>query len=540
MSEVFISYARATTEPQARQVAEALRGLGFGVWRDDEIPAHKAFTDEIEARLDAAKAVVVIWSDAAARSEWVRSEAERARLQKKLVQLTIDGSKLPMPFDQLQCADLTGWTGDLETHEWRKVAASVAELAGEAKVLAAQQPAPKAGGRPAVAVVPFANLTADPAQDYFVEGVIEEIVTSLSRFKTIGVVSAGSILVSKGRLMTPQEAALQLGVDYLLGGSVRRAGDRVRINVHLVETATGDEVWSDRLDEVIDDIFALQDRVAERVAGVIEPKVADATTHRSSQQPTSVLGSYDLYLRALSLFRRSRRAEMMECIELLDRAIALDPGYGLALSQKAVCHRQVIDHEWCQSPEAYRSEGLACAERALECAGDDAKVVAQVAASLPGLEGRIDRSLSLVERAIRLNPASAFVWLISGSVRLRKGDAGLAAEHLETALRLDPISDISGFTRMYLASARFSERRFGEALEMFNTTTLRLPVSYLVLAALCGHLGETRRAQEALRDFEAVSPGMREKFTRIWFADRQHRAVLDEGLALAAAAPSRT
>ena len=130
MSDIFISYARSTAA-QAQQVAEALRALGYGVWRDDELPAHRAYAEVIAERLATAKAVVVIWSSEAVKSEWVQSEADQARADRKLVQMSIDGTKLPMPFDRIQCADLTGWNGDLEAPGWRKVVASIADLAGQ-------------------------------------------------------------------------------------------------------------------------------------------------------------------------------------------------------------------------------------------------------------------------------------------------------------------------------------------------------------------------------------------------------------------------
>jgi adenylate cyclase len=158
VSQVFISYARSTAA-QAHAVAEGLRALGYEVWRDDELPAHRAYAEVIEERLQAAKAVVVIWSADAVKSEWVQSEADTARTDRKLVQLNVDGSKLPRPFDRIQCADLTGWSGDTAAHDWRIVAASVAELVG-AKPAAGPAPA-AAPRRHSICVLPFANMSGD-------------------------------------------------------------------------------------------------------------------------------------------------------------------------------------------------------------------------------------------------------------------------------------------------------------------------------------------------------------------------------------------
>ena len=180
MTDIFISYARSTAD-QAHRVAEALRALGYGVWRDDELPAHRAYAEVIEERLKAAKAVVVIWSDEAVKSEWVQSEADRARTDRKLVQLNLDGAALPMPFDRIQCADLSGWTGDADAPGWRKVVASLGDLMGVPSAPAVEAPALTLPSKPSIAVMPFANLSGDPEQEYFVDGMLVEIVEALSR-----------------------------------------------------------------------------------------------------------------------------------------------------------------------------------------------------------------------------------------------------------------------------------------------------------------------------------------------------------------------
>jgi TolB-like protein len=450
------------------------------------------------------------------------------------VQLTIDGAPLPMPFDRIQCADMTGWNGDFEAPGWRKVAASLAELMGGAPGTANHDALPLLPSKPSIAVAPFVSLGAGAEQDYFAEGMVEEIVSALARFKSIFVVSAGANRVFMGKVASPQEAARQLGVRYLLEGSVRRAGDRVRIVVHLIDASNGVELWTDRLDDSSGDIFALQDRVASRVAGVMETTLQDLAVEKASRRPTDNTGSYDFYLRALGLFKAFRKADMLQAIALLDRAIELDPDFALALSHSAVCHRQVVEHGWADNVEPYRLRGLELVERALRSAGDDAKVLAQAAASLPGLEGHIDRAITLIERAIEVNPGSSFVWLISGSLQIRNGRPDIAGEHLETSIRLDPISEMSGLARMYLASARFQEGRFEEALELFRSTIFRLPVSYAVLAALHGHLGQIGPAREALEQFRSSSTGTAEEFADIWFPHPEQRKLFLDGLALAA------
>src|SRR5580658_7593320 len=195
MSDVFISYARSDAS-EAQQVAEALRAQGYDVWRDDELPAHRSYSEVIEERLKAAKAVVVIWSADAAKSQWVFSEANRAREDGKLVQLSVEAMRLPMPFDAIQCADLIGWAGDVNAHNWRKVVASVGDLVGPGRSPAT---ATAAGPRKlSICVLPFANMSDDPQQEYFSDGISEDIITDLSKVSALSVVAGSSNYTFKG------------------------------------------------------------------------------------------------------------------------------------------------------------------------------------------------------------------------------------------------------------------------------------------------------------------------------------------------------
>ena len=200
MAEIFISDAGATVD-RAKQIADALRALGYGVWRDDESPAHRAYGEVIEQRLRSAKAVVVIWSASAVKSQWVRAEADLAREAGKLVELRIDGALLPLPFNQIQCADLTDWSGDADAPGWRKVTASIAELfSGESQLAEVLEPAstspPQAPTKPSLAVLPFANLSGEADQEYFADGMVVEIVAALSRIKSIFVIASGRTCIA--------------------------------------------------------------------------------------------------------------------------------------------------------------------------------------------------------------------------------------------------------------------------------------------------------------------------------------------------------
>jgi adenylate cyclase len=351
VSDVFISYARSTAK-LANAAAEALRGLGYSVWLDDELLAHHAYTHAIEQQLTAAKAALVIWSAEAVQSEWVLSEANRAREDRKLVQLTVDGARLPMPFDQTQCADLAGWNGEASSPGWRKVLASIADLTGgrQAATPPAASELPPLPSKPSIAVMPFANLSGDPEQEYFADGMVEEIARALSRYRSIFVIGGGSGLSFKGKETSPQEVGKILGVRFVLEGSVRKAGVRVRIAVKLIDAADGAQVWADRFEDTLEDVFALQDRVALSVAGVIEPAVREADARRATARPTESIGSYDLALRGMARYRSFARDDLRAGLDMLNRAIALDPSYGMALAMTAFCHAMLLQYGWGMIP----------------------------------------------------------------------------------------------------------------------------------------------------------------------------------------------
>ena len=505
MTDIFISYARST-EPQAIQVAEALRDLGYGVWRDDELPAHRAYNEVIEERLKAAGAVVVIWSADAVKSQWVRSEADRAREDGKLVQLTLDGVRLPMPFDQIQCADLSGWNGDTAAAGWRKVIASIGDLLVDAKNELAI-PTPPLPTKPSIAVLPFANLSGDPEQEYFADGMVVEIVASLSRVRSIFVIASGSGLSFKGKGLSPQEAARRLGVRYVLEGSVRKAGNRVRITVQLIDAADASQIWTHRFEDTLDDIFALQDQVALSVAGVIEPAVREAEVRRASSRPTDNMGSYDLYLRAIALMRSYVGADLIAALDLAERAIALDPDFPAAVTLASRLHYLVELYGWSVNPGEDRARSVSLANRALRLAGDDADVLSGVAAMKAWLEDDPVAGLALAEKAVAINPGAANAWTTRGAARLLVGDLDRAAEDLESSLRLDPVGYERMANVMFLSMARFQQHRFEEALALAGDVLQRADnaTALAVKAACLGHLGRIEAARTALQGYASAA-----------------------------------
>ncbi len=332
MSDIFISYARST-EAQAKAIAEALRGLGYEVWRDDELPAHRSYAEVIEQRLRSAKAVVVVWSAEAAKSQWVRAEANVAREAGTLVQLRLDGAVPPLPFNEIQCADLAGWSGDLDSHGWKKVVASVADLiAGGAPEASPAAPRP-ALRKLSICVLPFANMSGDPEQVYFSDGISEDIITDLSKVSALEVCARNTAFGFKGKSPNIKDVAHQLGVSHVLEGSVRKAGARVRITAQLIDGTSGNHLWAERYDRDLTDIFALQDEISEAIVRALKLKLLPEEKAAIERRGTDNADAYNLYLMARSYYLTGNVGDPRkdEAIERLShRAVEIDPGYAQA------------------------------------------------------------------------------------------------------------------------------------------------------------------------------------------------------------------
>ncbi len=401
MSDIFISYARST-EPQAICIAEALRALGYGVWRDDDLPAHRAYSDVIEERLKAAKAVVVVWSAEAAKSHWVRAEADAAREAGTLVQLRLDGALPPMPFNQIQCADMIGWSGDIEALGWLKVIASVADLVGtqsEAETPAVARPSPKLS----ICVLPFANMSGDAEQEYFSDGTSEDIITDLCKVSALSVTARNTAFQFKGKSIDVPKVARQLNVSHLLEGSVRKAGGRVRITAQLIDGATGNHLWAERYDRDLADIFALQDEVSETICKALKLKLLPQEKHAIERRGTDSAEAYDLYLMA----RQHKAAgELYDqgheeaIVRLTRRAVEIDPAYARAWALMGSA-QTTLRFRFGRS----EIDSWASVEKALALDPGLAEALALKATHLR-LEGRIDEALTTVQTALELDPDS--------------------------------------------------------------------------------------------------------------------------------------
>ncbi len=362
--------------------------------------------------------------------------------------------------------------------------------------------------KPSIAVLPFANMSGDPEQEYFVEGMVEEIITALSRIRWLFVIARNSSFTYKGQAVDVKQVGRELGVRYVLEGSVRKAGGRVRITAQLIDATNGAHLWADRFDGSLEDVFDLQDNVASSVAGVIEPALQAAEIARSTARPTDDLTAYDLYLRAYAMCWSSAR-HVPGALRLLEQAITRDPRYGPALAWAAVCCMRLLFDARSEDPEAERlkAKGAGFARRALEVAGEDPGILAQAAVALASFGEDIGAMLALVNRALALNPNSARSWHISGNLRHMAGQPDIAIEHENAALRLSPRAHI-GSSLAIIGAAHFAARRFDEAVPKLLLAIQQdpaLPHPYRVLAACYAHMGRLEEAREVVGRLRTIS-----------------------------------
>jgi adenylate cyclase len=305
------------------------------------------------------------------------------------------------------------------------------------KATPAQPPLPLPD-KPSIAVLPFQNMSGDPEQEYFADGMVEEIITALSRIRWLFVIARNSSFTYKGQPIDVKQVGRELGVRYVLEGSVRKAGRQVRITGQLIDAITGTHLWADRFDGSLEDVFELQDKIAVSVAGVIEPALQAAEMRRSAERPTSDLTAYDLYLRALAAYYPMTKERIFEALELLEQAIAIDRQYGPALSWAAICHLRLVFDGWAEEPGTSRRKGVDLARQALQAGENDPGILASAAQVLAQFGEDIGAMMGLVDRALALNPSFARGWFLSGLLRLFAGQPDLAIEHVETSLRLSP------------------------------------------------------------------------------------------------------
>ena len=511
LTDIFVSYARSTGG-QVRQVADALQALGYDVWRDVDLPAHRAYSDVTEEKLSSAKAVLVIWSEAATKSQWVRSEADRGRVAGKLIQVTLDRSRLPMPFDQIQYADLTGWTGDPNAPGWRTLVASIAELMGRNSYFPSDGAAPTRQRiviAPAICVLPFLNMSGDADQEYFSDGISEDIITDLSKVSALSVIARNTAFTFKGQAVIVPEIARKLNVAYVLEGSVRKSGGRVRITAQLINGTTGDHIWADRWDRNLDDIFALQDEISEAVVGAVRIRLLPEEKRAIERRATDNPQAYDFFLMARQHYVSGnlgdvRREEAI--VRLCGKAIELDPGYARAWALMALAKASLyFRHGRAEDGRPAAEKALLLDPRLAEPHAVQARYLVE--------EDRNEEAKRELSTAHDLDPESYEVNLAAAYANFRwhhfddairyyeKAAALMEADYHSTGTMLTcclAIHDMEGARR----AARMTLSRAERTLELNKSNGSAMGFAVVALVVL----GETQKARQWIESAILVDP----------------------------------
>ena len=358
------------------------------------------------------------------------------------------------------------------------------------------------GDKPSIAVLPFVNMSGDPEQEYFADGIVEEIITALSRFSALFVIARNSSFVYKGRNVDVKQVARELGVRYILEGSVRKVANRVRIAGQLIDAGSGAHLWADRFDGELIDIFDLQDNVTARVVGAIAPKLEKAEIERSRRKPTENLDAYDYYLRGLAAMHQWTRQGNDEALAHFHRAIGLDSGFALAHGFAARTYVQRKTLRWTRNPDVETADAEMMVRRSLELGSDDAVVLCTAGFGLLDIMRDFDGADALFERALSMNPNLAMAWWFSGWSKVSLGESNLAITRVERALELNPqdpqaISMYAALSCAHFVAGRYEEAlRWNEKAERERSSLVLQSCVGAACLALCGRVAEARKKVE--------------------------------------------
>ncbi len=365
--------------------------------------------------------------------------------------------------------------------------------------------------KPAIAVLPFTNMSADAEQDYFADGIVEDIITELSRFKSFAVVARNSSFAYKGRAIDVRQVAADLGVRYVLEGSVRRSGERLRITAQLIEATARAHLWADRYDGALKDVFDVQDRITERVIGVIEPQIRRAEIERSRRKRPENLDAYDRYLRALPKVYSARPEDNAEAYAQLMQVVALEPDYGAFLAIAAWALEFRVAMGWASLTGDDRAACLALVDRALAAAEGDATVLAHCGGALIAMGREYDRGMRIVANAVEANPNNVVVLTVAAIAKLHCGSLEQSLAHSRRALLMSPGDPTAHWAMTAIAHAQMVLGNYEEALSAAERSLAVNPsftATYWMLVAANAQLGRMDEARGWLKKLQAAVPGI--------------------------------
>jgi len=514
MADVFVSYSRSDRARVAPLVA-AIKAKGWSVWWDPSIAAGQQFDDQIEAELLAASAVLVVWTPTSVLSRWVRGEARDAAERDILVPVRFDNARLPIDARAIQTTDLDNWGEDPTSAPFQDLIRSLSAVIERQRAAKSAAPAtasgPTAGAsRVAICVLPFANMSGDQEQEYFSDGITEDIITDLSKVSALSVVSRNSAFMYKGKNVDVTKVAQELKVGHVLEGSVRKAGGRVRITAQLVDGSTNDHVWAERYDRDLNDIFTLQDEISEAIVTALKFKLLPNEKKAIEQRGTDHVEAYNLYLMARQSYVTGydadpRRAEAI--VRLCRRATEIDPRYSRAWALLAI-GQMILHFDIGKSVD----DGLASAERALAFDANLPEAHA-VKAKILAEHGRHDEAAAEINIALRLNPDSYEVNRAVAYVRFRQQRLEEAIRYYEKSMSLMETDLNSGSMLLTcykavgnsaagLRTARTTLARVEKMLLQDPNNATAMGYGALALGAL----GELERAKEWINRALLIDP----------------------------------
>jgi TolB-like protein len=373
--------------------------------------------------------------------------------------------------------------------------------------------------KPSITVLPFHNLSGDPEQEYFADGMVEDIITALSRIRWLFVIARNSSFTYKGRAVDVQGVGQTLGVRYVLEGSVRKSGNKIRITGQLIDATTGTHIWAERFEGMLDDIFELQDQIAESVVGAIAPQLERAEIERAKRKPTESLDAYDYYLRAMAKLHNGTREAIEQALPLFYKAIELDPEFASAYGMAAWCHFWRKLNGWMTDRPREIAEGVRLARLAVELGRDDAVALTRGGHALGHLAGDIDGGIALLDRARLLNPNLAPAWFLGGILRALRGETDAAIEDLTHAVRLSPLDPEMFRMQVGMALAHFFAGRFDAASDWAEKALGNLPcllAAVALMAASHALSGRMDKAKQAMQRLQALDPSLRVSNLKNW------------------------
>jgi TolB-like protein len=395
--------------------------------------------------------------------------------------------------------------------------------------------APELPDKPSLAVLPFLNLSGDAAQDYFIDGVVEDVISALSRIRWLFVIAGNSSFTFKGGPVDVRRVGRELGVRYVLEGSMRKATNRVRITGQLIDATSGAHIWAERFEGALDDIFELQDQITASVVGAIARQLERAEIERAKRKPTDSLDAYDYYLRGRASLNLGTREAIDEGLPLFYQAIALDPDFASAYAMAAWCHVWRKVNGWMTDRPAEMAEGARLAHRAVELGKDDAVALTRGGHALAHFTDDLDGGIALIDRALTLDPNLAAAWFLGGYLRTERGDPDEAIPYFTRAMRFSPLDPEMFRMQAGMALAHLFAGRFDVASAWAEKAQRELPSFLMVVAviaashALAGRSDEAERAMQHLR---RLDPTLRLSGLAGWIPMRrpEHLATFAEGL----------